>query len=148
VNLAGMYSVLGGGFNYRFVKELPDVAENMMDTNHWFNPKSAKAQALKRRVEAGGALFTFEVYLAYATTMLLADSLQRAGSSAKDKLTEALASSTYDTEILPYGPTKFVNGQNQGSRASVMQARKGDIVVIAPEDVANARPVFPKPKYT
>ncbi len=39
-----MFSVLGGGFNYKLVKDLPDVAENMMDYNHWFNPKSSKAQ--------------------------------------------------------------------------------------------------------
>ena len=38
VNLVGMFSVLGGGFNYKLVKDLPDVAENMMDYNHWLNP--------------------------------------------------------------------------------------------------------------
>ena len=29
VNLVGMFSVLGGGFNYKLVKDLPDVAETM-----------------------------------------------------------------------------------------------------------------------
>ena len=57
VNLVGMFSVLGGGFNYKLVKDLPDVAENMMDYNHWFNPKSSKAQDLKKRVEAAGGPF-------------------------------------------------------------------------------------------
>ena len=52
VNLAGMFSVLGGGFNYKFAKEQPEVSQYMMDTNHWYNPKSALAQALKKRVEA------------------------------------------------------------------------------------------------
>jgi len=147
VNLAGLFSVLGGGFNYKFVKELPDVAQYMMDTNHWFNPKSDKAQALKKRVEAGGALFTFEVYLAYSTVMLLADALERAGSADKEKLIAALNASTFNAELLPYGPTKFVNGQNQGGRAAIMQALKGDIEVIAPADVASAKAVFPRPKF-
>lgn len=147
VNLAGLFSVLGGGFNYKFVKELPDVAQYMMDTNHWFNPRSDKAQALKKRVEAGGALFTFEVYLAYSTVMLLADALERAGSADKEKLIAALNASTFNAELLPYGPTKFVNGQNQGGRAAIMQALKGDIEVIAPTDVASAKAVFPKPKF-
>ena len=66
VNVAGFFSILGGGFNYKFVKEMPDVSQYMMDVNHWYNPKSEQAQALKKRVEAGGALFTFEVYLAYS----------------------------------------------------------------------------------
>jgi branched-chain amino acid transport system substrate-binding protein len=147
VNLAGMFSILGGGFNYKFVKEMPDVSQYMMDTNHWFNPKSAKAQALKKRVEAGGALFTFEVYLGYSTVMLLADALEHAGSADKEKLTAALAGSTFKAELMPYGPTRFVDGQNQGARPAVMQSLKGDIQVIAPEDVASAKAVFPRPKF-
>ncbi|MBV8166938.1 MAG: ABC transporter substrate-binding protein, partial [Alphaproteobacteria bacterium] len=39
VNVAGFYSILGGGFNYKFVKEMPDVSQYMMDVNHWYNPK-------------------------------------------------------------------------------------------------------------
>ena len=78
--------------------------------------------------------------------MLLADSLERAGSADKAKLTDALASSTFKAELMPYGPTKFVNGQNQGGKPAVMQALKGDIEVIAPEEFASAKAVFPKPK--
>ncbi|ODT18225.1 MAG: ABC transporter substrate-binding protein [Kaistia sp. SCN 65-12] len=147
VNVAGFYSILGGGFNYKFVKDMPDVSQYMMDVNHWFNPKSAKAQELKKRVEAAGALFTFEVYLTYSNVMLLADALEHAGSADKDKLTAALAASTYKADLLPYGPTKFVNGQNQGGRPAVMQSLKGDIEVIAPEEFASAKAVFPKPKF-
>jgi len=146
VNVAGFYSILGGGFNYKFVKDMPDVSQYMMDVNHWFNPKSTKAQELKKRVEAAGALFTFEVYLTYSNVMLLADALEHAGSADKEKLTAALAGSTYKADLLPYGPTKFVNGQNQGGRPAVMQSLKGDIEVIAPEEFASAKAVFPKPK--
>jgi branched-chain amino acid transport system substrate-binding protein len=148
VNVAGFYSILGGGFNYKFVKEMPDVSQYMMDVNHWYNPRSEKANALKKRVEAGGHLFTFEVYLAYTVVDLLADALEHAGSADKEKLTAALNASTFKAELMPYGPTKFVNGQNEGGRPGVMQALKGDIEVIAPEDVASAKAVFPKPKFT
>jgi branched-chain amino acid transport system substrate-binding protein len=48
---------------------------------------------------------------------------------------------------MPYGPTKFVNGQNQGGKPAVMQSLKGDIEVIAPEEFASAKAVFPKPKF-
>ncbi len=149
VNLAGMFSVLGGGFNYKFAKEQPEVSQYMMDVNHWFNPRSERAQALKKRVEADGKiLFTFEVYLAYSTVELLADALEKAGSADKEKLTAALGASTYKADLMPYGPTKFVNGQNEGGRAAVMQAFKGDIEVIAPEEFSSTKAVFPKPKFT
>ena len=146
VNVAGFFSILGGGFNYKFVKEMPNVSQYMMDVNHWYNPKSPQAQALKKRVEATGALFTFEVYLTYSNVMLLADALEHAGSADKSKLTAALAASTFKAELMPYGPTKFVNGQNQGGRPATMQSLKGEIEVIAPEEFASAKAVFPKPK--
>ncbi len=145
---ATMFSLLGGGFNYKLIKEQPDVAQYMMDFNHWFNPKNAKAQALKKQVEAKGNLFTFEVYLSYNCIMLYADALQRAGSADKDKAIAALASSTWFPEIMPYGPTKFVNGQNEGGKAVLLQASKTDIDVVEPEQFASAKPIFPRPKMS
>ena len=147
VNVAGFFSILGGGFNYKFAKEQPDVSQYMMDVNHWYNPKSEKALALKKRVEAAGKEFTFEVYLAYTVVDLLADALEHAGSADKEKLIAALNASTFKAELMPYGPTRFVNGQNQGGRPEVMQANKGDIHVIAPAEFAEMKAVFPKPKF-
>jgi branched-chain amino acid transport system substrate-binding protein len=147
VDLAGMFSVLGGGFNYKFAKDLPDVAEYMMDYNHWFAPTNPKAQEMKRKVEATGTLFTFEVYLAYNAVRLIADALERAGSADKEKLTAALASSTWADHFMPYGPTRFVDGQNQGGEAAALQVLKGDIEVVYPAQFASAKAVFPKPKF-
>ena len=148
VDLAGMFSVLGGGFNYKFVKELPEVAQYMLDMNMWFDPTNPKAQAMKKRVEAKGELFTFEVYLSYSAVKLLADSLERARSADKEKLLAALESSTWSDHVMPYGPTKFVNGQNQGGRPVMLQASKSDIDVVWPSKYASAKPVFPKPKFS
>ena len=59
---------------------------------------------------------------------------------------EALAASTFNDHFLPYGPTKFVDGQNQGCHANALQIQKGDIHVVWPEQFADAKPVFPRPK--
>ena len=143
-----MFSVLGGGFNYKLVKEQPDVAQYMMDFNHWYNPKNAKAAGLRKQVEAKGGLFTFEVYLSYNAIMLYADALQRAATADKEKAIAALASSTWFPEIMPYGPTKFVNGQNEGGRGALLQASKTDIDVVWPSEFASAKPTFPRPKMS
>ena len=148
VDLAGMFSVLGGGFNYKLVQELPDVAQNMMDFNLWFNPRSARAQDMKKRVEAKGSLFTFEVYMAYSTIRLYADALQRAATADKEKVIAALEASTFSDHFLPYGPTKFVNGQNQGGRGTLQQATKTDIEVLWPNEFASTKAVFPRPKMS
>ena len=116
VNVAGMFSVLGGGFNYKFVKEQPDVAQYMMDFNHWYNPARARRRR-KKRVEAGGNLFTFEVYLGYNTVKLLADALERAGSADKAKLIAALAST--------FRPSSCPMGRPSSSTARTRAAARG-----------------------
>jgi branched-chain amino acid transport system substrate-binding protein len=146
VELAAMFSVLGGGFNYRLVKEQPQVAQHMMDFNHWFNPRSAQAMEMKKRVEATGNLFTFEVYCGWNSVMLYADALERAKSADKEKAIAALESSTWSNHFMPYGETKFVNGQNSGGRAALLQATTTDIEVVWPNQFASVKPVYPRPK--
>ncbi len=148
VDVMGMFSVLGGGFNYKLVQEQPDVAQYMMDFNHWYNPRNPKAQDMRKRVEAKGGLFTFEVYCSYNAVKLYADSLQRAASADKEKVIAALETSTWSDHFMPYGATKFVNGQNQGGRAVLLQASKTDIDVVFPNEFANVKAVFPRPKFS
>ena len=148
VDLAGMFSVLGGGFNYKLVKEQPEVAQYMMDFNHWYNPKNPKALEMRKRVEAKDNLFTFEVYCTYNSVKLFADALENAKSADKEKVIAALEVSTWADHFMPYGPTKFVNGQNQGGRAALLQASRTDIDVVWPNEFAAVKPVFPRPKFS
>ena len=78
----GIYSVLGGAASsYKFVKEFPDAAQHIMDCNHWFDPKNPKALELKKKVEAKGEFFTYEVFLNYSCVLLLADAIEKAASA-------------------------------------------------------------------
>ncbi|HVV93262.1 MAG TPA: ABC transporter substrate-binding protein, partial [Hyphomicrobiales bacterium] len=125
--------------------DFPDAAKYIMDCNHWFNPKNPKALALKKKVEDQKQYFTYEVYMNYSAVLLAADAIQRAGSPDRAKVIDALASSTFAGHVMPYGPTKFVNGQNQGAQPVNTQVQDGDIKVILPAEFANAKPVFPIP---
>jgi branched-chain amino acid transport system substrate-binding protein len=140
------YSVLGGGFNFKFIADLPSVSEYMIDVNHWYDPGSKFGQQLRKRVEADGKFFTFEVYLAYNSIRLLHDAYERAGTTDNDAVNSALAASTLDPLMMPYEATKMVNGQNVGSRAVSIQALKGDVQIIYPTKFASAKAVFPRPK--
>jgi branched-chain amino acid transport system substrate-binding protein len=142
----GIYSVLGGAASsYKFVKEFPDAAQFIMDCNHWFDPKNPKALALKQKVEAKNEFYTYEVYMNYSCVLLLADALERAASADRAKLIAALESSTFTGHVMPYGPTKFVNGQNQGAAPVNTQVQGKDIQVILPTAFASAKAVFPMP---
>jgi branched-chain amino acid transport system substrate-binding protein len=141
-----VYSVLGGAASsYKFVKEFPEAAQYIMDCNHWFDPKNAKALELKKKVEAQGQFYTYEVYMNYSAVLLTADAIMRAGAADRAKVISALESSTFAGHVMPYGPTKFVNGQNQGAAPVNTQVIGNDIQVILPDNFASAKPVFPRP---
>src|SRR5712671_335420 len=143
----GIYSVLGGAASsYKFVKEFPEAAQYIMDCNHWFDPKNPQAIALKTKVEAKNEFFTYEVYMNYSCVLLLADALERAASADRAKIISALEASTFAGHVMPYGPTKFVNGQNQGAAPVNTQVVGNDIQVIFPAAFASAKPVFPMPR--
>jgi branched-chain amino acid transport system substrate-binding protein len=143
----GIYSVLGGAASsYKFVKEFPDAAQYIMDCNHWFDPKNQKALALKKKIEDKGEFYTYEVYMNYSCMLLLADALERAASAERPKIIAALESSTFAGHTMPYGPTKFVNGQNQGAAPVNTQVLEKDIQVILPATFASAKAVFPMPR--
>ena len=142
----GIYSVLGGAASsYKFVKEFPQAARFIMDCNHWFDPKNAKALALKKKVEDKNEFYTYEVYMNYSCVLLLAEALERAASADRPKIIAALESSTFTGHVMPYGPTKFVNGQNQGAAPVNTQVLGNDIQVILPATFASAKVVFPMP---
>lgn len=139
-----IYSVLGGAASsYKFLKEFPDIANGIIDCNHWFNPKDARVAPLKARVEEKGAYFSYEVFMTYTSVLLLADALERAKSADRAAIIDALASSTFSDNIMPYGPTKFVNGQNTGAQPLLTQVIGGDIKVVIPADYRQADPIFP-----
>ena len=139
-----IYSVLGGAASsYKFLKEFPDAANGIIDCNHWFNPKDKRALELRKRVEAKGLFFSYEIFNTYTAVRLLADAIERAKSADRAAITDALAKSTFADHFMPYGATRFENGQNMGAQPLMTQIIKGDIRVIVPRDYREADPVFP-----
>ena len=139
-----IYSVLGGAASsYKFVKEFPEAANGIIDCNHWFNPRDKRSLELKKRVEAPGQFFSYEVFMTYTAMSLLADAIERAKSTDRAAIIDALTKSTFSNHIMPYGATQFVNGQNMGAQPLMTQVVKGDIKVIVPRDYREVEPIFP-----
>jgi branched-chain amino acid transport system substrate-binding protein len=139
-----IYSVLGGAASsYKFVKEFPQAANGIIDCNHWFNPKDKRSFELKKRTEAKNLFYSYEVFLTYTAMRLLADAIERAKSTDRAAIINALETSTFADHFLPYGPTKFVNGQNTGAQPLMTQVLADDIKVIVPREYRQAEPVFP-----
>jgi len=142
----GIYAVLGGAAsNIAFAKQHPEAAEYIMDCNHWFNPTKDLSKAFIKKVADKGWDLTYEVMLNYTCMRVLADAIERAGAPDRAKVISALASSTYGDHIMPYGPTRFVNGQNEGAQPANTQILKASIEVIYPQEFASAKAAFPIP---
>lgn len=140
----GVYAVLNGAAsNFRFVKEFGDAANLVMDCNHWADPRKPKTAQVRAQAEQGGRFWLYNTPLNYSCVRLVVDAIERAASADRGKIIEALANSTFSDHIMPYGPTKFVNGQNQGAAPVNTQVQNGDIKVIFPAEFADAKPIFP-----
>jgi len=140
----GIYGVLNGAAsNYRFVKEFPAVAEGLLDCNHWADPRNPRTVTLRQKVEVQSKIFAYNVMLNYSCVLLVADALSRVGTADRAKLTAAIADSSFAGHIMPYGPTHFVNGQNQGATPVNTQVQGNAIKVIFPTSFAEAKPNFP-----
>jgi branched-chain amino acid transport system substrate-binding protein len=142
----GIYCVLNGAAsNFRFVREFPDAANLVMDCNHWADPRKPRTAELRRTVEAQNRFWLYNTPLNYSAVMLVADALERAGRADRAALIAALAATdgAFTRHIMPYGPTRFVNGQNQAGAPVNTQVQNNDIKVIFPRDFADAQPVYP-----
>jgi branched-chain amino acid transport system substrate-binding protein len=146
VPLVAMFSVLGGGFSLKFAREQPEISNYVMDFNQWQNPRAPETAVFEKRITDAGMQVTYEVFFGYYAIALLADAFERAGTADKAQVVPALTASTYFPKMLPYEPTRFVNGQNQGARAAGLQILDKTVKVIWPPEFADAKPVFPRPK--
>ena len=141
-----IYSVIGGGAsNMKFVREFNAAAQGIMDCNHWIDPRKPRSQRLVSALDAAKVDLTYEVLLNYSNVLLAIDAIEKAGSGDRDKINQALTNSTFDGHVMPYGPTKFVNGQNEGARPINTQIQGMKVEVVYPPEYATAKMVFPVP---
>ncbi len=140
-----IFSVLGGAASsYKFVKEFPDAANGIIDCNHWFNPKDKRSQELRKRVEAKGQFFSYEVFMTYTAMWLLADALERAKSTDRAAIVDALEKSTFSQPHHAVRPHEVRQRPERGAQPLMTQVVKNDIKVIIPRDYREVEPVFPE----
>ena len=142
----GIYSVLGGAASsYKFVKEFPDAAKYIMDCNHWFDPHKRQGAGAEEEGRGKGPV----LHLRGLHELQRGRCWSPTRSSMPRPPTAPRSSPRWKLDLrqphMPYGPTKFVNGQNQGAAPVNTQVLDNDIKVIMPPEFANAKAVFPMP---
>ena len=142
--------VSNGGFsNPKFLADQPQLADLILDANYWHNPRSERAkrvmEAYRKRFSAPMSSHSVQ---SYSAMMVLRDALERAGSADRAKVREALAKTNLADHILPQGPIRFERtGENAGAQPVLLQNQGARTVVVGPSEFAEAKPVFPVPRW-
>ncbi len=143
--------ISNGGFsNPKFLADQRELSDLILDGNYWHNPRSERA---KRVMEAYQKRFNSPMsshsVQAYSATMVLRDALERSGSPDRAKLREALAKTNLADHILPQGPIQFdKTGENVNAQSALLQNQGGKTVVVGPVAFAEAKAVFPVPRWS
>jgi len=143
--------IANGGFsNPKFLADQPQLADLIMDGNYWHNPRSERArrvmEAYQKRFNAPMSSHSVQ---SYSALMVLRDALERAGSPDRGQIREALAKTNLGDHILPQGPIQFdKTGENVNAQPALLQNQGGKTVVVGPSQFAEAKAVFPVPRWS
>lgn len=142
-----------GHIDPAYIANLGALAESSFTVGEW-NPdlKKAGAAAISERFQAKfGTPMNGHAAETYMSTMVLADALERAGSTDRRKLRDALAATNIcgARNILPYDCIKFDgSGQSPQGQLVMLQVQKGKFVSVWPPAIAASNPVFPVPAWS
>lgn len=143
-----IFGVANGAFsNAQFITEQKDINPYIMDVNYTINPKSELAKQVKDKYKSQFQKeLSANAAYSYTAAQVLMDAIERAGSTDRDKIRDALTQTDFEKHILPQWPIKFdATGQNVNAQAVLNQISNGQSQVVFPADYKTADPVYPMP---
>jgi branched-chain amino acid transport system substrate-binding protein len=135
--------------NPKFIADNRELTDQLFDGNYWHNPQSPRAKAVFAAYEKRfNSTLTSHGVQAYTVIGVLKDALERAGSTDRDKLRDALSKTNLADHILPQDAIKFDDtGENVNATPALLQVQNGKSVVVGPARFAEAKPVFPVARW-
>jgi branched-chain amino acid transport system substrate-binding protein len=137
----------GGVLDSGFIANAGASAEQMMSVSE-FAAGMAPSKTLEQKVTDSGAVLDADLLYGYQAVWLLADALQRAGSTDEPGFRAALASTVLSGEhlVLPQGLLTFDDtGQNRAARLLVLQVQDGRMVPVWPKEYAQGTVLLAAP---
>jgi len=147
VDVKAVIGIAQGAFHTpQFVEDFGDDAELFWNSNYHFNSSDAKVLAVLDKFEATyGEQMDTESMLAYQAVYVIADALERAGSSDPADVRDALADTNITDHFLAYpGPITFdASGENVNAQPTLMQVQGGLVLQVSPSDIGETDAVYP-----
>jgi branched-chain amino acid transport system substrate-binding protein len=150
VDLMGVFSPGAPGlYEPRQLEILKEHIEHVLSSTVWPNVKNPRIRQLAdEHTKRSGKSVDANAAYTYDAVQVMADTLERARSTAADALVDALRKTDFAGGIVvSAGPVRFnENGDNANASTAVIQILKNKPVVVWPREVAQASFVFPRPK--
>lgn len=135
--------------NPKFIAENRELTEHLFDGNYWYNPQSARARAVFDAYQKKfGSTMANHGVQGYQVMFVLKDSLERAASTDRDKIRDAIAKTNLTDQILTQDAIRFDDaGENVNASPALIQVQNGKAVVVGPTRFAESKPAFPVAKW-
>lgn len=145
-SLNAVFGVANGAFDQpQFVADAPDGGEDYFNANYSIDRSNSDATRLAEdyQAEFGEEIRTSAVE-SYDAVSLIADALERAGSTDSTNLRDAIATSSYTPLVANNGPVSFDElGENTNAGLVATQVLNGTVQQVYPSEGAQGVPVFP-----
>ncbi|MBW2049991.1 MAG: ABC transporter substrate-binding protein [Deltaproteobacteria bacterium] len=143
-----------GWYEPEVIKDLGDLILYVLINVPWINPSSpVYKQANKAFLKAYGKYLDTNSAYAYTGVLVLADALERAGSTKPEALLKALHKTYYKDPPVLGGPVQFnERGDNIGAMTGLIQVQPDPdplkrVKIVAPKEFAQSdKIVFPAPQ--
>jgi branched-chain amino acid transport system substrate-binding protein len=141
-----------GHIDPAYIANLGPLADYSFTVGEW-NPdlkKAGAAEVNERFKKKFGIEMNGHAAETYMSTMVLRDALERAASTDRKKLRDALAQTEIcgEKNLLPYDCIKFDDsGQSPQGQLTILQIQKGTFVSIWPEAIAAQKVIWPVPAW-
>ena len=135
--------------NPKFIAENRELTEQLFDGNYWHNPQSPRARAVFDAYQKRfSSTMSNHGVQGYQVTFVLRDALERAASTDRDKVRDAIAKTNLTDHILTQDAIRFDDaGENVNAMPALIQVQNGKPVVVGPARFAESKPVFPVAKW-
>lgn len=147
-----IFGTSAGHIDPAYIANLGKLANYSFTVGEWSPDlkKGGAADLDKRFQKKFGIPMNGHAAETYMSTMVLRDALERAGSTDRDKLRDALAKTEIcgDKNLLPYDCIKFgKSGQSEQGKLMILQIQDGKFVSVWPEDVSASKVAWPVPDW-
>lgn len=146
-----LFGLVSGAFSHpNFVKDLGPLANGVLDVNWGVSPNATNSAAVAKAYQAKypNDPWNHHALNSYTAVLVLADALERAGTSDPAKLIAALhATDLANHPLAQKGPLKFDDkGENINAQPLLFQIQDQKIEIVKPDEFATAKLVFPPPQ--